>query len=140
MRIGELSERLGLNPRTIRFYETTGILPEPPRTPSGYRDYDESDVERVRFIRLAQSLGFSLDEIAEVLAFRDRGDAPCGYVRAVLHEKAAAIEQQIHELERLRIELQRLARRAGRLPRSGGRGEVCHILENEQAPEKVGRN
>lgn len=133
MRIGELAQRLGLNPRTIRFYERSGILPEPPRTSSGYRDYDEPDVQRVRFIRLAQSLGLSLDEIAEVLAFRDRGEAPCTYVRAVLEEKAAGIDRQIRELEHLRTELQRLARKARRLPRNARRGAVCHILEDEHA-------
>ncbi len=132
MRIGELARQLGLNPRTIRFYEATGVLPEPERTPSGYRDYDESDVERLKFVKLAQSLGLSLDEISEVLAFRDRGEPPCGYVTQVIAKKADEIDHQIEQLQRLRRELRRLARRAEALPESSS-VRVCHILEQEQA-------
>lgn len=131
MRIGELAQRLGLNPRTIRFYEATGVLPEPERTPSGYRDYEESDVERLKFVRLAQSLGLSLDEISEVLAFRDRGEPPCGYVTQVIRDKAAEIDHQIEQLQRLRRELRVLARRAKELPSDARTRRFCHILEHE---------
>ena len=131
MRIGELAGRLGLNPRTIRFYESIGVLPEPPRTPSGYRDYDRSDLERLRFIRLAQSLGLGLDDIREVLALRDRGEAPCPYVRRVIDEPAQDIDRRIGELERLRTELRRLQRVARSLPDAASNDRcVCHILEN----------
>lgn len=133
MRIGELAGRLGLNPRTIRFYEAIGVLPEPQRTLSGYRDYDEGDYERLRFIRLAQSLGLSLDDIREVLALKDRGEPPCGYVRRVISEQAEAIERRILELERLRSVLRKLRRVAERLPdRPADDRCVCHILENEE--------
>lgn len=81
MRIGELAARLGLNTRTIRYYESIALLPEPERTASGYRTYDEADVERLAFIKSAQRLGLALDEIREVLALRERGVTPCGYVR-----------------------------------------------------------
>jgi MerR family copper efflux transcriptional regulator len=132
MRIGELAQRLDLNPRTIRFYEATGVLPEPERTPSGYRDYEESDVDRLRFIKLAQSLGLSLDEISEVLAFRDRGEPPCAYVTEVIRNKAADIDHQIEQLQKLRRELRRLARRARELPEDASGRRVCHILEQEK--------
>lgn len=131
MRIGELAERLDLNPRTIRFYEGAGVLPEPERTSSGYRDYDESDVDRLKFVKLAQSLGLSLDEISEVLAFRDRGEPPCDYVAQVIRHKAEEIDHQIEQLQRLRGELRRLARRARGLPQDINKGHVCHILEQE---------
>lgn len=132
MRIGELADRLGLNPRTIRFYESIGVMPEPERTHSGYRDYDDSDEERLRFVRLAQSLGLSLNDIREVLALRERGEAPCRYVREVISEQTRAIEQRIAELQRLRGELQRLERVARELPEEAlDDGCVCHILENE---------
>ena len=135
MRIGELAERLELNPRTIRFYERIGVMPEPERTPSGYRDYSEADEERLRFVRLAQSLGLSLDDIREVLALRERGEAPCRYVRAVISEQARAIEERIGELERLRGELRRLERVARDLPEEApDDGCVCHILEKEHSP------
>lgn len=131
MRIGELAGRLGLNTRTIRFYESIGVLPEPARTPSGYREYEESDLERLRFIKLAQSLGLLLDDIREILAFRDRGDVPCPYVRQVINKQAEAIERRIRELDRLRSELRRLQRVARRLPDEPADDRcVCHILEN----------
>lgn len=131
MRIGEVAQHLGLNPRTIRFYEATGVLPEPERTPSGYRDYDNSDVDRVKFVKLAQSLGLSLDEISEVLAFRDRGEPPCGYVTQVIRDKAADIDRQIEQLQGLRRELRRLARRAKDLSKDASARRICHILERE---------
>lgn len=130
MRIGELASQLNLNPRTIRFYESTGVLPEPARTPSGYRDYDGSDLERLRFVKLAQSLGLRLDEISEVLAFRDRGEVPCDYVTALITTKAVEIEQQIHQLRKMRKELRRLARRAEQPADTCGEG-FCRILEGE---------
>lgn len=131
MRIGEFAGRLGLNPRTIRFYESIGVLPEPDRTPSGYRDYAEPDLERLGFIKLAQSLGLSLDDIREVLALRDRGEAPCAYVRGVIEEQAASIDQRIRELERLRAELRRLQQVARTLPDPPPDDRcVCHILEH----------
>ncbi len=130
MRIGELAGRLGLNPRTIRFYESIGVLPEPARSDSGYRDYDESDLARLRFIKLAQSLGLALDDIREILALRDRGEAPCSYVRWVIEDQAAEIEERIRELERLRSELRKLRRVAQSLPDEPPDDRcICHILE-----------
>jgi DNA-binding transcriptional MerR regulator len=111
------------------------VLQEPPRTPSGYRDYDESDLERLRFIKLAQSLGLSLDDIREILAFRDRGEAPCPYVRRAIDEHAQAIDRRIGELERLRSDLRRLQAVARSLPDEASSDRcVCHILEDGQLP------
>lgn len=138
MKIGELAGQLGLNPRTLRFYESIGVLPEPERSRSGYREYDESDLERLRFIKLAQSLGLALDDIREVLALRDRGEEPCPYVREVIERQTAAIEERIQELERLRIELKRLRRVARSLPDgAAGNGCVCHILQNAELSTSV---
>jgi DNA-binding transcriptional MerR regulator len=132
MKIGELAQQMGLNPRTIRFYESIGVLPEPPRTASGYREYDRSDLDRLGFIKSAQSLGLSLDDIGEILALKDRGEAPCPYVREVIDRQAAEVEERIEELQRLRIELRRLRRVARALPdQIGGDACVCHIIENE---------
>ncbi|MEX2586712.1 MAG: heavy metal-responsive transcriptional regulator [Actinomycetota bacterium] len=128
MRIGELASQLNLNPRTIRFYESSGVLPEPARTPSGYRDYDGSDLERLKFVKLAQSLGLRLDEISEVLALRDRGEVPCEYVRTLIGTKAIEIERQIQELKELRKELRQLAHRAEQSSDICSEG-FCHILE-----------
>jgi len=68
MRIGELAGQVGVNPKTIRYYESIGVLPEPGRKSSGYRDYDESYAGRLTFIRSAQRLGITLDEVKEILA------------------------------------------------------------------------
>jgi DNA-binding transcriptional MerR regulator len=139
MRIGELAGELGLNPRTIRFYESIGVLPEPARTGSGYRDYGEPDIERLRFIKLTRSLGLSLDDIREILALRDRGESPCSYVRWVIEERAAAIEDRIRELERMRTELRKLRRVAQALPdEPQGDTCVCHILENDRLARAIG--
>lgn len=105
MRIGELADVLGINPRTIRFYEMKGLLPEPERTPSGYRSYGAEDAERIAFIKTAQRMGLSLDEISEIIGLRDRGETPCGYVRELMHRQAADLDRQIKEMQRLRESL-----------------------------------
>ncbi len=128
MRIGELADQLGLNTKTIRYYESIGLLPEPARTPSGYRDYDDRAAERLRFIRTAQRLGITLDEIREILAFRDRGDQPCGYVREVLRRQVDEIDERIAELRQLRRELVTLDDIADHLP-DPGLGQ-CRLIEH----------
>ena len=133
MRIGELAGELEINPRTLRFYEAVGLLPEPERTSSGYRDYDEDALERVRFIKSAQRLGLSLDDIKEILAFKDRDEPPCDYVLSVIDKEADALDQKIAELEALRKDLRSLRTKAKRLPKSNLRARtcVCHIIENQ---------
>ena len=131
MRIGQLAKTVGVDTPTIRFYESVGLLPEPARRPSGYRDYDQSDVERLRFVRLARSLELPLDDIREVLALRDRGEVPCQYVREVIAREAEAIEKRIGQLVTLRVELLRLHQLATELPDNPpGETRVCHILEH----------
>lgn len=115
MRIGELASRLGLNPRTIRFYEATGLLPEPERTPAGYRVYSSADTERLTFIKTAQRLGLTLDDIREILAFRDRGQTPCGHVRQLLTRHVADLTARISELQQLRAQLVELEARSNEL-------------------------
>jgi DNA-binding transcriptional MerR regulator len=88
VRIGELADAVGVNPKTIRFYEDIALLPQPERRPSGYRDYSEDDRDRLVFVRTAQRLGLALADIKEILAFRERGEQPCGYVRSVLARQA----------------------------------------------------
>lgn len=129
MRIGELGSRLGLNPKTIRYYESIGLLPEPERTPSGYRDYDEGAVERLTFIRTAQRLGVTLDEVKEILAFPERGERPCAYVRGVLDTQVTTIDRRIVELQELREQLVELAAEADTLPPAAA-GITCQLIEH----------
>lgn len=128
MRIGELADRLGLNPRTIRYYERIALLPDPRRTPAGYRVYGEEDLERVRFIKTAQRLNITLDEIREILALRERRERPCDYVRGVLRREVDAINQRLDELARLRDELVALDRLADELP--AGDDGTCPLIEH----------
>lgn len=129
MRIGELARAGGVNPKTIRYYESIGLLREPDRTASGYRDYEPSDLVRLTFIRSAKRLGISLDEIREILAFQQRGEAPCCYVRGVLDAQLHTIDRKIDELRRLRSELSELSAEAGRLPDSTP-GSSCRLIEH----------
>ena len=84
MQIKTLADKTGLSDSTIRYYESIGLLPEPGRLSNGYRDYDESDVARLQFVAGARTLDFSLDDIAEILALRDRREAPCRVVLTLL--------------------------------------------------------
>jgi MerR family transcriptional regulator, copper efflux regulator len=131
MQIGELARRVGVDAKTIRYYEEIGLLPEPPRTEAGYRLYSDQDASRLAFIRRARALDFSLGEVNEILNCRASGEAPCPYVLRLIHAKIATVEQQITELERLKRELRVLEREAGRtgIRRLPQAGEVCHILE-----------
>lgn len=128
MRIGELAERLGVNPKTIRYYESIGLLSPPERTPAGYRIYGEDALERLTFIKTAQRLGITLDEIREILALRDRGEPPCGYVRDVLRQQVADLDLRLVELQRLRDELVALDEIADRLPEPGP--GHCRLIEH----------
>ena len=132
MRIGELAERVGVNPKTIRFYEGRGLLPDPVRLASGYRDYGAEDEARLRFVKTAQRLGFSLDEIAEILSFKERGERPCGYVLSVLDAQVANLDRRIGELVGLRADLVALKARADRLPSEGAC--YCAIVEHGAIP------
>ena len=134
MRIGELAAAVGLNPKTIRFYEGAGLLPPPARRPSGYRDYGPDDLARLTFIRTAQRLGLPLADIGEILAFRDRGQRPCGYVLSALARQAAELDQRIAELEQLRDELHDLQGRAADLPDQDEGDCYCHVIEHATPP------
>lgn len=128
MRIGELAERIGVNPKTIRYYEGIGLLPAPERLPSGYREYTDDDVERLRFIRTAQRLGLSLSEISEILGFRERGERPCDYVLGVLDRQVADLDRRMAEMDELRQELIRLKKAADHL--SSDRDCYCAVIEH----------
>ena len=130
MRIGQLAEAVGVDTPTIRYYESVGLLPEPARRPSGYRDYDQSDIERLRFVRQARSLELPLDDIWEILALRDRGEIPCQYVGEVISREAEAIEKRIGQLVTLRAEFLRLQQLIPEISDGPSESVVCHILEH----------
>ncbi|HEX6331879.1 MAG TPA: heavy metal-responsive transcriptional regulator [Actinomycetota bacterium] len=131
MRIGELARVSGVPAKTIRFYESVGVLPAPRRLENSYRDYDGSAVGRLEFIRAAQAIGLSLGEVRGVLDFRDGGSVPCAHVSELIDRRSHEVSAQIAALERVRADLERLARRARRLsPRDCETANVCHIIES----------
>jgi DNA-binding transcriptional MerR regulator len=112
MRIGALADQAGISTKGIRYYEQIGILTPPARTASGYRAYDDTALGRLGFVRAARALGLTLGEIRQIIAFRDRGTAPCAHVTELLQRHAADLDARIRELQQLRGELQQLAERA----------------------------
>lgn len=129
MLIGELGAAAGLPAKTIRFYEEFGLLPAPPRTRGGYRDYPPAAVGRLAFIRQAQSAGLTLAEIGGILRIRDDGQAPCQHVTTLIGQHLAQVERRIAELARTRDALAELHRRAVTTePGDCSEAEICGIL------------
>ena len=128
MKIGEAAQASGVNPKTIRYYEDISVLPDPGRTPSGYRDYATQDVDRLVFVKGARRLGFTLAEIREVLAFRERGERPCTYVLSVLDRQVDDLDRRITELKELRADLVAMKAEADPLPREDSC--YCSVIEH----------
>lgn len=106
MTVSQLARRVGASADTVRYYERIGLMPEAERSPSGYRLFGEDDLERLAFIRRAQSIGLQLDDIRELLAVRDRGLCPCGHARERLRAKLTEVEERMAELAALRDVIQ----------------------------------
>jgi MerR family mercuric resistance operon transcriptional regulator len=131
LKIGEVAERGGVNLQTIRYYEREKLLPEPPRLASGYRMYPEQTVRRVRFIKRAQEIGFTLAEIRELLAIRIDDDRTSSEVRALARAKIIDIEEKMQTLQRMKEALGRITERC-----SGcGPASECPILESIDSDE-----
>jgi DNA-binding transcriptional MerR regulator len=128
MLIGELAKRTGTTAKTLRFYEGEGLLPEPARTLSGYRDYPTDSADRVEFIRSAQQAGLTLRQIGEVLDIRDGGRPPCGHVGHLIDQRLSEVEQRIAELEQARRRLRELAHRTAELDPADCSG-YCEIIQ-----------
>ena len=105
---GQVAKIMGVSTDTLRHYERLGVLQKPPRSRAKYRLYRPETVNRVRLIRNALAIGFSLAELAEILRVRDRGGAPCREVRALLEQKAAELDDRIEGLQQLSTQLRRI--------------------------------
>lgn len=108
MRIGQLADTVGVNTKTVRYYESIGLMPEPGRTDSGYRDYGADALERLQFIRDAQASGLTLAEIQSILELKDAGEGTCEHTRRLLARHLDDIDDQIARLEQARIRLREL--------------------------------
>lgn len=106
--IGKLAKEAGVNIDTVRYYERRQLLLEPERTPSGYRQYQPETITRIKFIKRAQELGFSLDEISELLHLRIDADSACDDVKLRAEAKVADIQSKIETLERMQATLTEL--------------------------------
>jgi len=138
MRIRDFAVQTDVKPSTIRYYEKIGILPQALRTDNGYRAYRADDVERMRFVVRARSLEFSLDEIREILALRERGETPCAYVLGQIDGKLAEIDQRMAALEQMKTELRLLRSEAEALPLSAIEASdcICHLIENHLSSQR----
>jgi DNA-binding transcriptional MerR regulator len=131
MKIGELASGAGVTTKTVRYYESIDLLPEPSRTASGYRDYGDDAVERLRFVRDAQASGLTLAEIQSVLELKDAGSGSCGHTAALVERHLEEIDVQIARLRSARIELLELSERASRLdPSDCTDPNRCQVITN----------
>lgn len=105
MKIGEVATNAGVNIQTVRFYERHGLLPEPPRMPSGYRVYGNVTAEQIRFIKRAQSAGFTLSEIRRLMRVRNGRSDNFSELRAIAKTKIEALDDQIRSLNKNRQDL-----------------------------------
>jgi len=135
--IGDVAEQTGLSAPTIRYYESIGLIAAPARSTTGYRRYTDTTVEELRFIKKAQALGFSLEEIGEILKLSRAGDTPCAHVLDLSRRHLAALDQRIQQLIRFRDQL------AGEVAKWDGEQEptcrgLCQIIARaEPAAEPV---
>ncbi len=125
--VGGIARRIGVRPSAVRFYERQGLIASE-RLANGYRAYDREAVSILRFISRAKALGFSLEEVREILAVRPTGTEPCACVTKMIERNLAAIDQRIAELSALRRQLRALTKTPARERRVEA---VCSIIESE---------
>ena len=134
MQIGELANTAGVTTKTIRYYESIGVLGEPARMDSGYRSYGPAAVERLDFVKQAQSTGLALAEIKSILEIKDQGGQTCEHTKALLRQHLDELDERIVELEAARVELQAMYQRAGALdPAKCTDANRCQIITDAAA-------
>ena len=115
--------------KTLRYYEDIGLIEPPARDASGYRDYGESVLGRLAFIRSAQAVGLTLGEIRGIVVLHDDGKVPCGHVLELLRSRAAEVDETIRQLRELQADLDRLVERAATLdPADCDPERICHLI------------
>lgn len=131
MQIRDLAQQAGVPAKTIRYYESVGLLPPPRRTANNYRVYTAADVHRLRFIASARALGLSTADIADILAARDQGLAPCARVLDALGERLAELDRRLADMLALRETLTQIKREGAALPLDDVQGEhcVCYLVK-----------
>lgn len=128
--IGRLARLAGVKPDTIRFYERSGLLPKPSRTPNGYRAYGDAALNQVRFIRKAQSLGFTLDEIRRIISLRGQGKETCRCVIVMAEATLSETETKLKRLRKFKDTLKGNLTRWKRKRRGPVAAEFCALIES----------
>jgi DNA-binding transcriptional MerR regulator len=135
LKIGEVSKRSGIGIEALRFYEKSGLLDRPGRTYSGYRLYDESVLERLAFIKQAQILGFTLQEIKEIIAHKQVGESPCAEVRDIVRKRLDELDERIKQMLRYRDEL---ATALAEWDQTGeAEGHICGLIEGSRIEHEI---
>jgi DNA-binding transcriptional MerR regulator len=136
--IGEVSLRTGISTQTIRYYERIALLPTARRAENGYREYNDTDIDRMQFVTRARQLDFSLEDIAEILAFRERNEAPCSVVMHMMAQQIDEIDRRIADLIHLREELAQLHRIGLTMPEDIEMKHcVCHLIKSGLSNEEM---
>jgi DNA-binding transcriptional MerR regulator len=130
LKIGEVAKRSGIGIEALRFYERSGVLESPSRTESGYRVYDEAVLERLAFIKQAQALGFSLDEVKRIIDDARAGTSPCDEVREIVRRRLQELDERLREMRRYRTELAKTLAEWDRLGQAPG--HICGFIEGTQ--------
>jgi DNA-binding transcriptional MerR regulator len=137
LKIGEVSKESGIGIDALRFYERSGLLGKPVRSESNYRLYDEGVLERLAFIKKAQTLGFSLDEIGRIIADAQSGASPCEDVREIVRRRLGELDERMREMKRYRKELAETLSewdKVGRAP-----GHICGLIERAEIENPLSR-
>ena len=140
-KIGAVAGRAGLGVETLRYYERLGLLGSPRRTDSGYRLYSDSIFPRLDFIRKAQAMGFTLDEIGRIIQESETGQSPCAEVRRIARRKLAELDRRLKQLRQYRNELARTLADWDRKGSAAGR--ICGLIEESHIahpPERTVRH
>ncbi|HEX8999178.1 MAG TPA: heavy metal-responsive transcriptional regulator [Blastocatellia bacterium] len=143
LKIGDVAERTGVGIETLRFYERSGLLNRPARTEGGYRLYDAEALETLDFIKRAQALGFTLDEIKRIIAESRAGQSPCAEVREVVRLRLAELDERMAQMQRYRNELAETLKDWDKRGEAGGHFcgliEEAHINANKPASTPLKR-
>lgn len=129
LRASELARRAGVSTDTLRLYERKGLLPKARRSPNGYREYGPEACTRVRLVRQAVAIGFTLDELVRIFKVRDQGGAPCREVRALGGAKLASLDDRLAELMRARDRLRGVLSRWDAILASTPQGARAALLD-----------
>ena len=138
LKIGEVSKRSGIGVESLRFYEKSGLIDPPARTGSGYRQYDASVLDRLEFVKRAQALGFSLNEIARIIAEKRAGRSPCEEVREIVRARLRELDERMAQMRRYRREMAETLKRWDQSAEVDG--DICGLIEGSEIRNPINAN